>query len=215
MKTNIVHQIEMRRARYNHNEGFALIQQLKNFEDVMKSCLLKKDFSDQHYYSIVVTICSAFETFFRSAIKNFIDKRHISPKRLLQIDIIKNYHIDLNTCSELMEKEISVGEVASELVKLNGMKNINTLLSILLDFHLIPALTSFHYPTKSRGLINAEDYWLNNYQQIFKDIDSVYEIRNIHCHEFGFWIEIKKDTFLRYLKHSIIFLERVDTFLIF
>jgi len=64
MKRNIIHEIEMKRVRYNHNESFALIQQLKDYQSMLENNAPKSNFDYQHYYLIPVTICSAFESFF-------------------------------------------------------------------------------------------------------------------------------------------------------
>ncbi len=37
MKRDIIKEIEMKRVRYNHNESFPLIQQLKDYENMMKN----------------------------------------------------------------------------------------------------------------------------------------------------------------------------------
>jgi len=54
MKQNIIHQIEMKRARYNHNESFALIQQLKDYESMFENDTLKNS-SDFNNYSFAAT----------------------------------------------------------------------------------------------------------------------------------------------------------------
>ena len=86
-------------------------------------------------------------------------------------------------------------------------------MSILLDLDFLIAIKSFRHSAKSPTFLEVEEYWLNNYNQILKDIDSTYDLRNILCHEFGFWIEVTKETLFRYLKHSIIFLQQVDMYL--
>ena len=37
MKRDIIKEIEMKRVRYNHNESSPLIQQLKDYENMMKN----------------------------------------------------------------------------------------------------------------------------------------------------------------------------------
>jgi hypothetical protein len=211
MKTNIIHQIEMKRVRYNHNEGFALIQQLKDYESMLQNDTSKGTFDYQHYHSIPVAICSVFESFFRAAIKDLIDLNIAKNKRLIKINGIRNFRFNFSFWNEIKEKEISLGEVVSILVKIKKIKSINALLSILLDLDFLPALKSFTYSSKST--LEAEEYWTNNYNQILRDIDSIYELRNILCPEFGFWVEVKKETLFRYLKHSILFLEQVNRYL--
>jgi len=74
-------------------------------------------------------------------------------------------------------------------------------------------LKSFNHLTKASWIIEVEEYWARNYVEVLRDINSAYELRNITCHEFGFCIDIKKETLFRYLKNSIAFLEHVDFYL--
>ena len=93
--------------------------------------------------------------------------------------MIRNFRFDFFLWNEIKEKEISFGELVSELIKLKTVKNINALLSILLNLNFLAVLKSFTYSVKSTAFFEIEDYWLNNYHQILKDIDSIYELRNI------------------------------------
>ena len=211
MKPNIIHQIEMKRVRYNHNESFTLIQQLKDYESMLQNDTSTYTFDYQYCNPIPVIICSAFETFFRAAIKDLIDKNIVTKKKLMRIDVIRNLRLHLPLWNEIQEKEISLGELASVLVKIKNISSINALLSILIDTDFLPALRIFTCSLKS--ILKPEVYWITNYNQILKDINSTYELRNILCHEFGSWFEVKKETLFRYLKHSIVFLDQVNRYL--
>jgi hypothetical protein len=210
MEPNIIHQIEMKRVRYNRNESFNLIHELKEYQSLLENITSKGTLIHQSYDLIPVKICSAFETFFRAAIKDLIDSNIAKNQRLMKIDEIKTFRFNFSLWDEIKKKEISVGELASELVKIKKTEGINFLLSKLLDLSFLPTLKSFSNSLKATS--EAENYWTNHYNQILKDINSVYDLRNILCHEFGFWVEVKKET-LRYLKHSIVFLEQSNRYL--
>jgi hypothetical protein len=156
MKRNIIHEIEMKRVRYNHNESFTLIQQLKDYESILENDISKGNFDYQHCHLIPVKICSAFESFFRSAIKDLIDLNIAKKKKLMQMDEIKNFRFDFSLWNEIKTKEISLGVLVSVLIRIKKIKSINALLSILLDLDFLAALKSFTYSIKSPRFLESK-----------------------------------------------------------
>ena len=91
---------------------------------------------------------------------------------------------------------------------MNKLRNINILFSLLLDCDFLKEIIGFKIASK-KGIVDFEQtYWEENCSVILKDLNAVYEVRNITCHEFSFVINIEKPVLLRYLKHAILFLGR-------
>ena len=213
---NIIHEIEMKRGRYNNNDSFVLIRQLENYETQFKgySPIVNFDFDPgfdfESVHFIPVMICSAFESFFKAAIKEIIDLKRTNKERIEKIPEVRDFKSNVLFWDECTAKEISLGDVISHILQIKGIESIDFIFSCLTNTKFIDFLKSFIISSKNKDTIEIERCWLENYNVIIKDINSIYRLRNIICHEFGFWIDIEKETILRYLKNSIAFLKHVN-----
>lgn len=214
MKRNLIKEIELKRVRTNDFLGDTpIIHDLKEYESEINSASCKEIYNDNIYQFIPVKVCSAFESFFRFSIEKLIDTKKIDSQRVLKIDEIKNFSCNVLVMQEFLKNKISLGEIASKLVSLTSMRKIHIAFSLLLDCDFLKELITFKI--KSNPAIHnlEQTYWEQNYSTILKDLNAMYEVRNITCHEFSFVINIEKPILHRYLKHGISFLERVSAFL--
>lgn len=134
-------------------------------------------------------------------------------QRLNLLEEIKDFKPGLPIVKEMVHKKISIGELVSHLIKINSISSINRVFSYLLQTDFLHALKTMETNYKSEDYLLLIDYWRKNYNQIIKDLQSVYELRNIACHEFGYIIEVSKEVLQRYLKNGTVFLQIAGSYL--
>jgi hypothetical protein len=205
MKRNIISEIESKRVRINRYKS--IIHDLKEFEERSNKNLVS--LSDDSFSSelIPVKICSSFETFFREQIIFLIDRNHTDISKIELLDEIKAFRFDLCFTHQIISKKSSLGEFVSHLVSLKNINNINRIFSCLLNVDFLRSLELLETPFTYDAHLALMNYWKSNCNQIMKDLNSLYQYRNIICHAYDAAVNISKDVLLRYLKNDIIFLE--------
>lgn len=215
MKRNIVPELERRRDRFSgYNSYFdsIVIYDLKLYQEG----LTKEDKGFEPlslFYQLPVIICSSVESYFKTIIKKLIDSNRISIDRFNKLYEIQAFHIDVSVMAAILQNKISKGELVSYLVKVNNVTNINAILSDAFNMDFFKELKRIDHKGYPKFYYQNICYWNENIDEIFKDIESVYVLRNIVCHEFSFDIEIRTQSLNRYLKNNIVFLEIVDLFI--
>ncbi|MEO6456641.1 MAG: hypothetical protein ABIN97_21380 [Ginsengibacter sp.] len=211
MKRNIINEIELKRVRSNKFKS--IVHDLKEFEQTIHKANVTSSYDLFPFQLIPVNICSAFETFFKEQITLLIDQNHVGITRVEMLDEVKLFKPDLSFIHKVISQKISLGELVSHLVSIKKIERINNVFSVLINTDFLNSLkhlkTSFTYDAH----LSLMNWWRRNYNEIIKDIDSLYRLRNIICHEHDAVISISKDTLLRYLKNSIVFLEITSIYL--
>jgi hypothetical protein len=213
MKRNIINEIENKRFRYNYASVAYGNYTIKDIDELEQKTT--KDFRNSSFNLdyLSVSICSSFETFFRFEVKSLVDKPHFDVQRLNLLEEVKDFKPGLPIVKETLHKKISIGELVSHLIKINSVSSINRVFSYLLQTDFLHALRTMEANCKSEHYLSLINYWRKNYDQIIKDLQSLYELRNIACHEFGYIIEVSKEVLHRYLKNGTVFLKIACSYL--
>lgn len=216
MKRNIIKEVESKRVRHNFasiaGANYA-IEDLKNLEKIVNSISLSNTYDLFPFNYLPVSICSSFETFFRFEINTLIDTPGFDIQRINLLKEVKDFKLGLVITDEMVKRKISTGELVSHLVKINSILSIDRIISCLTQRNFFKTLRNFETSYKSEWYLTLIDYWRKNYNQIIKDLKTVYELRNIACHEFGYIIDISKEVLYRYLRNSIVFLDMTSLYL--
>jgi len=211
MKRNIVNEIELKRVRINKFKS--IVHDLKEFEKTMNKANVTSTYDLFPLQFIPINICSAFETFFKEQIIVLIDQSRIDISRIEILEEIKVFKLDFSVIHKVISEKISVGELVSHLVSIKKISSINNVFSILLNIDFFYGLKHLKNCFTYEAHLILMNYWRQNYNEIMKDIDSLYRFRNIICHEYDAVVNIKKNVLLRYLKNSIVFLEVTSLYL--
>ena len=82
-----------------------IIHELKEFESKINSAYYKEHSDYNIYQFIPVTVCSAFESFFRFNIEELIDTKRIEWQRILKIDEMKTFKCDILMLQGIFKKK--------------------------------------------------------------------------------------------------------------
>ena len=151
-----------------------------------------------------VGLVACMEAYFRAIIKELIDSGVPFSQRAEKFERIS---FNFQLVAAIHGRTITLGELIAHLVPIKNKQDINSCMSVLLDADFFEQVKGArdHWPWKPAVTASAEPV-ISDPATVFQDLDKVFELRHIVCHEFAHSIEITKDAAERYI-------DSVDAFL--
>ena len=144
----------------------------------LKSQKVNSD-NDEFLKYIPIASVACFEGATRSLLKELIDKGH--PYAENCENLVSKF--DFSIFKEIQKKRFTLGEFVSHFLSCNRLEDINANFSKILNVDFLNELSNF-------TRISIEDeknadfkYFNENYTKIYADVQRIFELRHIFCHE--------------------------------
>lgn len=216
MKRNLINEIIAIKSRSENNSRYEITSRLNDIEYSFNENLnYNGEYDKELLKYIPISVVACFEAFFRSVIKELIDSGKPYSENVISFNQSKNVKFDFDIVSAIQTKKVTIGDFISHILPLNNFEDINSDLSILIGNDFTKMIKTFKDESFFESNKDNSILFIENSDQIIKDIKRTFELRNIFCHEFATNIKIDKDEFLRLFKNAKIFLSQTDNFIWF
>lgn len=151
-----------------------------------------------------VGLVACIESYFRAVIKQLIDSGDPFLQRASKFDRMP---FDFRVVTAIHGRTITLGSLIAHLLPCSNKNDINSSMSVLLDTDFLSNVREVreHWPWKPAKTASAEPV-VSDPAAVFSDLDRVFELRHIVCHEFASSVEVS-------LGEAERFIASVDTFL--
>lgn len=187
MKRDVALEILSKKKRAHFGTELILFR-LYSLEDTLKSVESsdgKYDYELYKYFPISLVAC--LECFFKAAFKEMIDHGPPFFERVGKINNLQTFKLDLKILQSIQGKEITVGEFISHVLPLNNLGDIESTMSALIDGDFLHELKLFKIKEERVPLLSAQTKALknfkDNYETVYKNIKTIFELRHMYCHE--------------------------------
>jgi uncharacterized protein YecT (DUF1311 family) len=153
---------------------------------------------------VPVGLVACLEAYFRAVVRELVD----SGKPFLQrAENLERIPFNFRAVAAIHGRTITLGSLVAHLVPMNNKRDLNATMSTLLNDDFLEKLKEVreHWPWKPIASSSTESV-ISDPAIVFADLDRVFELRHVVCHEFGLPIHIGKSEAERYIAS-------VDTFL--
>jgi len=153
---------------------------------------------------VPVGLVGCLEAYFRAVVRDLVDSGEPFLQRAEKLERIP---FNFRAVAAIHGRTITLGSLVAHLVPLNSKRDLNATMSTLLNDDFLEKLKEVreHWPWKPIATSSTEPV-VSDPAGVFADLDKVFELRHVVCHEFGLPIHISKSEAERYI-------ESVDTFL--
>lgn len=151
-----------------------------------------------------VGLVACIEAYFRAVIKQLIDSGEPFLERASRFDRMP---FDFRVVTAIHGRTITLGSLVAHLLPCSNKNDINSSMSVLLDADFLASVKDVreHWPWKPDQTASAEPV-VSDPATVFSDLDRVFELRHIVCHEFASSVDLSLGEAERFIKS-------VDTFL--
>ena len=158
------------------------------------------------YYPIAFVAC--IESYFRGAIKFLIDSREdflensgnlLKHQSKLDFDILRK-----------LQDEITIGDVVSLFVPINGLENIHSSMSQIMEIDFFGRLSEVRARRPSGVAGEAGVPVVENREEVFRYVAKTFELRNIFCHESATGFDVDSEEINKCVRNSEIFLQAAE-----
>ncbi len=208
-KRNIIAEISTLKSRDEFSQRHNFTGRLWVLQDLIDA----KNVSEEVFRYVPIALVACFEGFFRSSYAEIID--YGSPYRgnITKFNQTKNTKLDFNIINAIKDEKISVGEFISHVLPCNNFSDIDKNMSTLLACCFSKSIKGFSSNSIFEDINEVNKKFNANPDKIIKDIQRIFELRHIFCHEFAIEVHIDKDEIRSLLSSAEIFLEHVDGYI--
>lgn len=155
-----------------------------------------------------VGLVACVEAYFRAVIKELIDA---GEPFLGRSEALERRVFNFQVVAAIHGRTITLGDLVAHLIPLNNKQNINSAMSALLDTDFLEQLKEVrgHWPWKPVASAPAEAV-ISEPAIVFADLDKVFELRHIVCHEFASPIHITLHEVEKYINSVTTFLDATN-----
>lgn len=212
MKRNIINEIAAIKLRSEFNSRHDYSSRLNDIENAFNESLnYNGDYNQELLKYIPIATVACFEAFFRSVYKELIDFGNPFSENAIKFNQSKNVKFDFEIINAIQSKTVTVGEFISHILPCNNFADINTNLSTIANIDFTEQIKKFKGLNDNSNEISNK--FIENSEQILKDIKKTFELRHIFCHEFATNLIIDKDEILRCFNNSKIFIKQTNNFI--
>jgi hypothetical protein len=214
MRRDLIKEITSIKSRSEYNSRFEITNRILDIEIALNEALQYTGRHNEELFKYIpIATVASFEAFFRSVVKELIDFGNPYYKNVTKFNQSKNIKFDFDIINALQTKTVTIGEFISHILSFNNLEDINSNISILIGKDLIEELKIY----KTENIFDFDNatsqVFVNNSDQIIKDIQRTFELRHIFCHEFATNIKIDIDEILRCFSNSKVFINQTDFFI--
>lgn len=214
MKRDLVNEIASIKSRSEFNTRYDFNSKLNDIEYAFQENLqYNGEYNSELLKYIPIATIACFEAFFRSAYKELIDFGLPFSDNVINFNQAKNVKFDFDIVNAIQTKTFSIGEFISHILPCNNYKDINSNLSTLIGKDFTNEIKSFEKESIFEEVKETSKAFKENSNQIFADLNRIFELRHIFCHEFATNFDISKEEILRCFSNAKIFLNQTDSFL--
>lgn len=206
MKRDYVEEILLKKERAKRSERDHILRDRKYaINAVVEHCqkhidvyglnsdsYLKQDNEIHRYIPISVIACA--ESYFRAVIKELIDFGAPFSENAANFNKTKDIKFDFAVVQAIQGKRVTVGDFVSHLLSMKSFDDISSTLSILTGRDFLNELKSYffrhEYYDDEKGyelfmpsIDNLTENQINEVGKIYKDVQEIFKLRNIFCHE--------------------------------
>ena len=212
MKRNIINEIAAIKLRSEFNSRHDYSSRLNHIENAFNESLnYNGDYNQELLKYIPIATVACFEAFFRSVYKELIDFGNPFSENAIKFNQSKNVKFDFEIINAIQSKTVTVGEFISHILPCNNFADINTNLSTIANIDFTEQIKKFKGLSDNSNEISNK--FIENSEQILKDIKKTFELRHIFCHEFATNLIIDKDEILRCFNNSKVFINQTNNFI--
>jgi hypothetical protein len=214
MKRNIINEIAAIKLRSEFNTRHDDSSRLNDIEnDFNESLNYNGDYNQELLKYIPIATVACFEAFFRSVYKELIDFGNPFSENAIKFNQSKNVKFDFEIINAIQSKTVTVGEFISHILPCNNFADINTNLSTIANVDFTEQIKKFKRVSIFDDSNEISNKFIEDSEQIIKDIKKTFELRHIFCHEFATNLIIDKDEILRCFNNSKIFINQTNEFI--
>lgn len=214
MKRNLINEITAIKSRSEFNSRHDYSNRLNEIEYAFNESLnYNGDFDKELVKYIPIATVACFEAFFRSVYKELIDFGKPFSENAIKFNQSKNVKFDFDIINAIQTKTVTVGEFISHILPCNNFVDINTNLSTIANIDFADQIKKFHRESIFDHVNDNSKQFIENSEQIISDINRIFELRHIFCHEFATNLNVDKDEILRCFNNSKIFLNQTNGFI--
>ena len=180
MKRDIIKEItDKKRRSYIRAKRFWNVATKYNLISNLYESIVANDLDKTHKRELLkyipISLITLLENYFRQLIKEIILSDN---KYLTNVARLKNIKVDLENIIEAQKKGLKIADLVSHLIPISNLNDIINNLSIILDSDYIKNLKEFTKSHKKFHIYNCDD--------ILKNINHIFELRNVFVHEYAF-----------------------------
>jgi hypothetical protein len=214
MKRNIINEIAAIKLRSEFNTRHDYSSRLNDIENAFNESLnYNGDYNQELLKYIPIATVACFEAFFRSVYKELIDFGNPFSENAIKFNQSKNVKFDFEIINAIQSKTVTVGEFISHILPCNNFADINTNLSTIANVDFTEQIKKFKRVSIFDDSNEISNKFIEDSEQIIKDIKKTFELRHIFCHEFATNLIIDKDEILRCFNNSKIFINQTNEFI--
>jgi hypothetical protein len=214
MKRNIINEIAAIKLRSEFNTRHDYSSRLNDIENAFNESLnYNGDYNHELLKYIPIATVACFEAFFRSVYKELIDFGNPFSENAIKFNQSKNVKFDFEIINAIQYKTVTVGEFISHILPCNNFADINTNLSTIANVDFTEQIKKFKRVRIFDDSNEISNKFIEDSEQIIKDIKKTFELRHIFCHEFATNLIIDKDEILRCFNNSKIFINQTNEFI--
>lgn len=148
----------------------------------------RKEFEPELLRYFPVALVALMESYFRLVIKEFVDLGE--PYLSNASNLFAGNKIDFEILKALHGKQISLGDILSQVASLNNLSLINSNLSILIGKDYLLELRTVYSRRDHEGLGKPKSPILKDPDATYSQVSRTFELRHIICHESATEFEI-------------------------
>lgn len=161
---------------------------------------------------IPISIVACLENFFKAICKDLID--HGEPF----ISNVKNFnkhniHFNFDIVTAIGSETITMGEFISHILPFNNLHNINSNLSTILQNDFLNSLKYFKRESIFDHVNEIQKQFIDNQDQIIKDVKHVFELRHMFCHEYNPEYDLSTREVKRIFSNCVKFQEYIELYI--
>lgn len=208
LKRNYINEITSVKSRSEYTTLYDFSRKLEDIESAFnKSLNDDENLAGELIKYIPIATVACFEAFFRSVYKELIDSGKPFRDNVTKLDKAKIEKFDFNIVDAIQTKTFTIGEFISHQLTCNSFADIS---------HNLTALTGSDFPKQIKMFKNKRENsnkFIKNSDQIIGDIERIFELRHIFCHEFATNLKVDKDKIWSYFTSAKVFLEHTNDFI--
>jgi len=214
MKRNLLQEISLVKSRTEYNYRHDFSTRLNEIEYTFNESLnYNGNFNKELLKYIPIATVACFEAFFRSVYKELVDFGKPFSDNVTKFNQARNVKFDFDIVNAIQSKTVTTGEFISHILPCNNFKDINSNMSLLIEKDFTKELKNFEKESIFEEIEKTVVEFKKSSDQVITDINKIFELRHIFCHEFATNIKIDKEEILRCFANSKLFLNQTNYFI--
>lgn len=213
MARNFLEEINIVKSRTAYSSRIDYLDNIRGIQSVVDSIESSKS-NDQNemlkYIPIAIVAC--LQGYFRAVIKDLIDSGDPFRKNASNFNKNKQIRFDFEIVNAIHSENLTMGDFISHILPFSSLSDIDSNLSTIIDGNFLKQIKDFDGSNRDFSGLTSITY-KNNVDQIIPDINKIFELRNIFCHEFSSKIKVDKIGVLQCFSNFKIFIKQIDLYI--